>query len=120
CIKGYISPNIIENVTYSHRYQNGTPEEISAALKNNQVQVLDVRRQDEWDENHIPEAHHISLQKLPNTNVPLCLEKRVAVHCASGKRSEIASSILINQGIEVINMSGGFNRWKAENLPVKY
>ena len=43
----------------------------------------------------------------------------VAVHCKSGYRSSIASSLLKRVGLrEVMNVIGGFDAWKACNLPV--
>jgi rhodanese-related sulfurtransferase len=42
----------------------------------------------------------------------------VGVHCKSGYRSSIAASILLRAGFpEVFNISGGFDAWRACNLP---
>lgn len=109
-VKGFLPPSIIETASDTHSYDNQTPAEI----EQNDVQIVDVRYQDEWDESHIPGAKHLPLHKLPAGIETLTKDQPVAVHCASGKRSAIASSILLNQGYSVINMLGGFNLWKDE------
>jgi rhodanese-related sulfurtransferase len=43
----------------------------------------------------------------------------IAVHCKSGYRSMIASSLLRRAGYEhVTNVIGGFDAWQATKLPV--
>ncbi|WP_449354384.1 MBL fold metallo-hydrolase [Virgibacillus natechei] len=115
-IKGFFPPSIINTTEKTRSYDNKTPKEITQEQETKNLQILDVRYQDEWEDNHIPNAKHLPLHKLPDGTEKLSKNKPVAVHCASGKRSAIASSILLNQGYEVINITGGFNRWKSENL----
>jgi rhodanese-related sulfurtransferase len=44
--------------------------------------------------------------------------KELAVHCKSGYRSMIASSLLQRAGFKHLhNVLGGFDAWKAANLP---
>jgi hydroxyacylglutathione hydrolase len=46
-------------------------------------------------------------------------ERTVAVHCKGGYRSAIAASLLRRAGFrQVVNVSGGFDAWKAAGLPV--
>jgi hydroxyacylglutathione hydrolase len=43
----------------------------------------------------------------------------VAVHCKGGYRSAIAASLLLRAGFHrVVNVTGGFDQWKAAGLPV--
>jgi len=43
----------------------------------------------------------------------------IAVHCKSGYRSSIASSLLLRAGFkQVLNVTGGFDAWTAQKLPV--
>jgi len=43
----------------------------------------------------------------------------IAVHCKSGYRSSIAASLLLRAGFrQVVNVTGGFDAWKAAGLPV--
>jgi rhodanese-related sulfurtransferase len=45
-------------------------------------------------------------------------DRQVAVHCAGGYRSAIACSILQQNGIDPIDMVGGFKAWVTSQLPV--
>jgi rhodanese-related sulfurtransferase len=41
------------------------------------------------------------------------------VHCKGGYRSSIATSLLRRAGfIDLANLTGGFDAWKAANFPV--
>ncbi len=44
--------------------------------------------------------------------------KSIVTQCQTGGRSSIAASILQAKGLEVINMTGGFNQWTDAHLPV--
>jgi hydroxyacylglutathione hydrolase len=46
-------------------------------------------------------------------------ERPVAVHCKSGYRSSIGTSLLLRAGFKtVLNVVGGFDAWQAQKLPV--
>lgn len=47
-------------------------------------------------------------------------DRPLVVHCQSGARSAIATSLLRARGVEhVINLVGGFADWQAAGLPVE-
>jgi hydroxyacylglutathione hydrolase len=77
--------------------------------------VLDVRHNHEWNEGHIPQAHHIMLGLLEDRMKEIPNDKPILVHCKSGARSAIAASILQANGFEqVVNLTGGYDKWKKE------
>jgi hydroxyacylglutathione hydrolase len=81
-------------------------------------QVLDVRKQAEWDAGHIEGAFLKPLDRLRTMLSDLDPAKPVAVHCKSGFRSSIATSVLQQAGFEqVLNVTGGFDAWQAQELP---
>jgi hydroxyacylglutathione hydrolase len=82
------------------------------------LDVLDVRREGEWQAGHIPEVKCRALDTFPQ-GLPAIDEGRpVAVHCKSGYRSIIACSLLERAGhLNVINVAGGFDAWHAAVLP---
>jgi hypothetical protein len=46
-------------------------------------------------------------------------QRPVAVHCKGGYRSSMATSLLRRAGFrQVMNVTGGFDAWKAAGLPV--
>lgn len=82
--------------------------------KENQLQILDVRRQTEYEGGHVPHAKHAPLSKLQPIipNLGLDLTKPTAVICAGGYRSSAATSILEQHGFKrLLNVTGGTSAW---------
>ncbi|MDO3635004.1 MBL fold metallo-hydrolase [Mycolicibacterium arseniciresistens] len=67
--------------------------DLATEIDNSDITVLDVRRADEYDKDHITNAINIALHELPDRidDVPT---GEVWVHCASGYRSSIAASLI--------------------------
>ncbi len=85
----------------------------------NEIQVVDVRRTMEWEAGHIQQAHLKPLAGLRTMVDDLDTTRPIAVHCKSGYRSSIASSLLLRAGFkQVMNVTGGFDAWTAQKLPV--
>ena len=86
--------------------------------KQEDVQVVDVRRQVEWEEGHIQSAMQMPLSRLVATMDELDGGRLIAVHCKGGYRSSIAASLLQRAGFpRVLNVKGGFDAWRAAGLP---
>lgn len=80
--------------------------------------IVDVRDEREWNAGHLPDALHITLGHLASGDTPLP-ERAFAVHCQSGSRSVIATSLLHRLGrTDVVNLAGGYAAWAAAGLPV--
>ena len=95
-----------------------TAGELDARLKSGQVQVLDVRREPEWDAGHIENAAWWPLDNFRVSPPEIDHDAPIAVHCKSGYRSMIASSLLQRAGFRhVINVIGGFDAWQQAKLP---
>lgn len=96
-----------------------TADELCVRLKSHDVQVLDVRREPEWDAGHIEDAHWWPLDNFKVSPPEIDLDAPIAVHCKGGYRSMIASSLLQRAGFKnVINVTGGFDAWQQAKLPV--
>lgn len=97
-----------------------TPAEVHDRMRTGTPTVVDVRWSSEWEEGHIPGAAHLPLGYLDERVDALPNGRPLVLSCASGHRSGIAAGLLQARGIEqVINLEGGFNRWKAEDRPVE-
>ena len=84
-----------------------------------EIQVVDVRKAGEWEAGHVEQAVLKPLSELTMKIADLDPEKPIAVHCKSGYRSSIATSLLKRAGFrEVMNVTGGFDAWVAQKLPV--
>ena len=98
-----------------------SPQELNQKLRSGSLRatdVLDVRREGEWQAGHIADVQCRALDTFPH-GLPAMDENRpVAVHCKSGYRSMIACSLLERAGHRnVMNVVGGFDAWHAAELP---
>lgn len=83
------------------------------------LQLIDVRTEEEWKSGHISQARHIDLRQLLDELSTLSKDKEVIFLCASGNRSSIAASLLLKQGKwKVANVKGGMQAWQTHRLPV--
>ncbi len=81
--------------------------------------ILDMRNEREWESGHVEGAHHIPLQDLVRGQAPVPRDRKVAVMCASGLRGSIGASILAASGHRMIaNVIGGTTGWSAAGLPM--
>jgi rhodanese-related sulfurtransferase len=96
-----------------------TPSELNARLQSGGVQVLDVRREPEWEAAHIEQANWWPLDNFRVAPPEIDHEAPIAVHCKGGYRSIIACSLLQRAGFKhVVNLVGGFDAWQEAKLPV--
>jgi hydroxyacylglutathione hydrolase len=83
------------------------------------LHVVDVRRDGEWQAGHLENAQLWPLDRLRDSLPPLDKNAAIAVHCKSGYRSTVACSLLQRAGYtNVVNVTGGFDAWQQEHLPV--
>ena len=81
------------------------------------LMVLDVRKELEYAEGHLANACNIPLNEFADPAKIAQLEEsaNIYLHCAGGNRSIIAASILKRHGLNNIrNVLGGWNKIKAE------
>ena len=115
-----------------------TCKEIKEYLKKKPKSVLlDVRTQEEWDNDGKPDGDKIGLktyfleirrdaffdfvQEFKNFNINQ--DKEILVICKSGERSQISAELLSRENYKSINISDGFMGsqegvgWKESGLP---
>ncbi|PIR21391.1 MAG: hypothetical protein COV45_01195 [Deltaproteobacteria bacterium CG11_big_fil_rev_8_21_14_0_20_47_16] len=97
------------------------PTEIDAAtakqlLDQGKAILIDVRENGEYATEHIPAAQLHPLSTF-NPNQFTSCNKKLIIHCRSGKRSCDAASRLLNAGcMEVYSLKGGIMSWKEAGL----
>lgn len=81
------------------------------------LHIIDVRDESEWQAGHLSGAHHMSRGKLefiienifPDGATPLVL------YCGGGSRSALAAQSLQTLGYQnVLSLKGGFRGWNAD------
>jgi hydroxyacylglutathione hydrolase len=94
-------------------------EALNERLHSKALQVLDVRREPEWEAGHIEGASWWPLDNFKVAPPEIDNSAPIAVHCKGGYRSLIACSLLQRAGFQnVINVLGGFDAWQQANLRV--
>jgi glyoxylase-like metal-dependent hydrolase (beta-lactamase superfamily II)/rhodanese-related sulfurtransferase len=125
-VKGYLRGGIAawrEAVFELAQVPQITVEDLHTLIqKDDELQVLDVRRPTEFSNGHVPHAIHAELSKLEHeaSDLPLDSAKPLAVICAGGYRSSAATSILQQHGFQnLLNVTGGTNAWIEAGYPVE-
>lgn len=94
--------------------------ELSEKLKNGKRPlVVDVRQPHEYQGGHINGSKLIPLNELPRRLKELPKEREIVFVCATGNRSRTATKMLLREGYNAVNMSGGMMSWRRGRLPVK-
>ena len=110
--------------------------------KNKNVELLDVRTQNEWDNIGRPDGeklglktHFVTIVRSPDQSAnkgfveevkrKIDPKKQLLIICKAGGRSMMAAQLLSQEQIKCINISDGFEGngenpgWKQEDLPSK-
>lgn len=95
-------------------------QNLASKLNEGGIDVLDVRREGEYQAGHIAGADWHPLDRMKAVLPEMRRDTQVAVHCAGGYRSVIAISLLQRAGYHnVVDIAGGFDAWKKAELPVE-
>jgi hydroxyacylglutathione hydrolase len=70
--------------------------------------VVDVRTTAEYQAGHLPGALSLPYTRIREHLAEIPKDKRLYVHCASGKRASLASSFLASQGFDLVYLDGNF------------
>ena len=98
-------------------YVNITAEEAKQIMDSEEGYIiLDVRTQEEYDQGHIPGAILIPDTEIEATAEEVLTDKDqlLLVYCRSGRRSKLASEILVELGYTNIKEFGGIIDWPYE------
>ena len=96
------------------RIKEVSPAEVKRMReRRDEVVVVDVREDREWNLGHVPGALHMSRGTLEGKIEQVVPRERALVlYCAGGNRSALAADMLRQMGYaNVSSMSGGFKGW---------
>lgn len=89
------------------------PVELQHMLDENKVILIDVRRKEDYDESHIPQAISMPKDELANRLSELSQEN-IHVVCCYNQQCHLAAAAaltLAKNGYPVMELEGGFNVW---------
>ena len=85
---------------------------ISELLNLNNINIIDIRSIEKYNDNHIPNAINIPQEKLLlNPNKYLNKETRYYIYCQKGMSSYNICKILTSIGYKVTNINGGYESY---------
>lgn len=104
------------------RVREVTIDEVKEKLdRNDTFALIDVREDNEWQKDHLPQAIHLGKgiierdieQRIPQLNAPIIL------YCGGGFRSALAADSLRQMGYtNVLSMDGGIREWRNKGYPL--
>ncbi|SEK89457.1 rhodanese-like domain-containing protein [Ruminococcus albus] len=106
-----------ENDSKAQGYTQISQEEAKKMMEANDSHIIvDVRRQDEYDEGHIPNAICIPNENITDTQPAELsdLDQVILVYCRSGRRSKEASQKLFDMGYTHVYEFGGIIDWTGD------
>ncbi|MEL7647874.1 MAG: rhodanese-like domain-containing protein [Sedimentibacter sp.] len=100
------------------KYKKIGAEEAKKIMDSEEVIVLDVRTQDEYDQGHIPGSVLLPVDEISAKAVQVLSERdaKILVYCRSGNRSAAAARTLIDMGYTNVYDFGGINDWPYETV----
>jgi adenylyltransferase/sulfurtransferase len=97
-----------------------SPRELAEKIaRGDDMQLVDVREEWEWNVARIPGARLLPLGTLGNELASLDPDREVVLYCKSGVRSMQAAEFLADEGfLRVTNVEGGILRWSRDVDPL--
>ncbi|MED1954405.1 rhodanese-like domain-containing protein [Brevibacillus centrosporus] len=97
-------------------WQEVTTEQVEQRLSHDpEIQLIDVRNPDEYEDDHIPGAKLIPLSELPARTNEIDHNREVIFICRSGNRSGKACEYMAQLGYsQMYNMVGGMLAWTGK------
>ena len=95
-----------------------TAEKFESEVKIGESKIIDVRKESEYEAEHIAEAYSKPLAYINDWVKDINPQEHFYLHCAGGYRSMIAASILQARGYRnFTEIEGGFNAIAKTNVP---
>jgi rhodanese-related sulfurtransferase len=95
------------------------PKDAAQEVLKDNAQFIDVRTVAEYAGGHAKGTINIPLDELEAHTSEFSTSDEVYVICQTGGRSAQAVNILIAEGINAINVSGGTRAWRSDGLPIE-
>lgn len=99
-----------------------SPIAFAEKLQEEEVVLLDVRTEEEYQEGHLEGAlqhDYYETESFKGFLEGLDKSKTYMIYCRSGGRSGTTLDMMAQMGFsKVYNLNGGITAWKAANLPI--
>ncbi|OUR94277.1 thioredoxin [Flavobacteriales bacterium 34_180_T64] len=99
-----------------------TPEEMQTLLELDDIQLVDVRTPEEYQEGYIDNSQNIDFRSptFDEDIIKLDKTKPVILYCRSGGRSAKCAAKLKDAGfVKIYDLDGGITKWEFEGLDIE-
>ena len=122
-VKGYLDGGIMgwqNSGNKTEMVSSIDPENFAEKIKDSSKEILDVRRDGEFDSSHVKKSRHIPLAELNSRINELNPDKEYLIYCRTGYRSMIAASLMRKKGIRnVVNVKKGIVGIVKTSAPIE-
>lgn len=94
--------------------QTISTKELEELLNSEDIKLLDVREDYEYNQGHIEQAKLFPLSNFPEATESLDLNKKYYLICRSGNRSKRAAEVMERNNFDVVNVEGGMLNWTGK------
>jgi rhodanese-related sulfurtransferase len=95
------------------------PERVAELVREDGIQLIDVREPYEVETSRIPGSRHIEMNRLAAAAAELDRDKPIVFYCRVGSRSAVAVQAFEASGIEAHHLDGGIVGWAESGLPLE-
>ena len=115
CARVFTRGSATANTNALTAFSNVGVDEFQTLIADPNMQLLDVRTPEEFDDGHIAGATLVDVNDSSFVERAVAIldkQRPVAVYCRSGRRSARAANLLVAQGYTVTNLNGGVMAWQ--------
>ncbi len=95
------------------------PGRVAELAQSGEAELIDVRRDYEWEAGHLAGARHIEVNELTSQADSIPRDRPVVFYCRSGNRSGMAAQAFREAGWDAHNMAGGISAWAEAGRPLE-
>ena len=92
---------------------------LAEMIETGDVELIDVRRDYEYEAGHLPGARHIELNDLTANADAIPKDRPVVFYCRTGNRSGMAAEAFDQAGYDAHNLAGGITAWVDTENPLE-
>jgi rhodanese-related sulfurtransferase len=75
------------------------------------AELIDTRRDHEWEGGRIPGARHVEVNELTAQAASIPRDRPIVFYCRTGSRSGLAVEAFRSAGYDAFNLAGGIHAW---------
>ena len=95
------------------------PAKVAEMAASGEAELIDVRRDYEYEAGHLPGARWIEMNDLTANADSIPKDRPVIFYCRSGNRSSMAAEAFAQAGYDAHNLAGGIMAWVDMENPLE-